>query len=161
MKFEGEIPQKDKLGQSYGTFVLCKDVYNARKVIKTAWEKETDTLTIIIDLRPYHVRPKRPAQFSFSIQINDDGSSYPNCKSVYDIKKLYGYFKTRDFKAGNVNNACPYGSQRNKYCYGFCTTCAKPGKKCSANAGTCCYGNICDNVVAGEGICQGRWIEKW
>ena len=34
-------------------------------------EKETSTLTIIIDLREYNVRPKRPAQFSFSIQIND------------------------------------------------------------------------------------------
>lgn len=72
MKFEGDIPQKDTLAQSYGTFVLCKDVYNARKVIKTAWDKETNTLTVMIDLRPYNVRPKRPAQFSFSIQINDE-----------------------------------------------------------------------------------------
>ena len=58
--------------QCYGTFVLCKDVYNARKVIKTVWNKETDTLTVIIDLRTYNIRPKRPAQFSFTIQINDD-----------------------------------------------------------------------------------------
>ena len=72
MKFEGDIPQKDQCAQCYGTFVLCKDVYNVRKVIKTAWDKETDTLTVIIDLREYNVRPKRPAQFSFSIQINDD-----------------------------------------------------------------------------------------
>ena len=72
MKFEGEIPPKDSCAESYGTFVLCKDVYNARKVIKTAWEKETETLTVIIDLRPYNVRPKRPAQFSFSVQINDN-----------------------------------------------------------------------------------------
>ncbi len=75
MKFEGDIPQKDILTESYGTFVLCKDVYNARNVIKTKWVKETDTLTIIIDLRPYHVRLKRPAQFSFSIQINDCGGT--------------------------------------------------------------------------------------
>ena len=82
MKFEGEIPQKDKCSQCYGTFVLCKDVYNARKVIKTEWDKETDTLTIIIDLREYNVRPKRPAQFSFSIQINDN-----NCSGAGDSCK--------------------------------------------------------------------------
>ena len=82
MKFEENIPQKDTLAQSYGTFVLCKDVYNARKVIRTAWDKEKDTLTIIIDLRSYHVRPKRPAQFSFSIQIND--STFSSCSSVKD-----------------------------------------------------------------------------
>jgi hypothetical protein len=71
MKFKGDIPKKDKLAQSYGTFVLCKNVYNSRKIIKTAWDKENETLTIIIDLREYNVRPKRPAQFSFTIQIND------------------------------------------------------------------------------------------
>ena len=72
MKFKGDVPQKDLCAQCYGTFVLCKDVYNARKVVKTAWDKDSDTLTIIIDLREYNVRPKRPAQFSFSIQINDN-----------------------------------------------------------------------------------------
>ena len=35
MIFEGEVPQKDTLAQSYGTFVLCKGVYNARKILKT------------------------------------------------------------------------------------------------------------------------------
>ena len=38
MKFKGDVPQKDKCAQRYGTFVLCKDVYNARKVIKTVWD---------------------------------------------------------------------------------------------------------------------------
>lgn len=71
MKFEGDIPEKDKLADPYGTFVLCLGVYNARKVTKTAWDKETETLTIIIDLRSYHLRPKRPTQFSLAIQIND------------------------------------------------------------------------------------------
>ena len=75
MKFEGDAPQAEKGAQSYGTFVLCKDVYNAVKVIKTQWDKETDTFTIIIDLRSLHVRPKRPTQFSFSIQINDCGGT--------------------------------------------------------------------------------------
>ena len=42
-------------------------------------EKETSTLTIIIDLREYNVRPKRPAQFSFSVQINDCGKQYDKC----------------------------------------------------------------------------------
>lgn len=76
MIFKGDIPVKNVLSQSYGTFVLCKDVYNARKIIKTIWDKETSTLTIIIDLQKYNVRPKRLAQFSFSIQIND------NCKNL-------------------------------------------------------------------------------
>jgi hypothetical protein len=91
MKFKGNVPQKDRLAQSYGTFVLCKDVYNARKVIKTAWNKETNTLTETIDLRLYNVRPKRQAQFSFNIQINDDvlndecdNFPYTNMKAVTD-----------------------------------------------------------------------------
>ena len=71
MKFKGDIPQKDALAQSYGTFVLCKGVYNARKVIKTAWIKEENTLEVIIDRRRLNVQPKRPVQFSFSVQIND------------------------------------------------------------------------------------------
>ena len=78
MIFEGNVPQKDKLAKSYGTFVLSKGVYNARKIIRTVWEKETSTLTILIDLTKEKVRPIRPAQFSFSIQINDcDDLSYP------------------------------------------------------------------------------------
>ena len=72
MIFEGDVPQKDRCAQSYGTFVLCKGVYNARKIIKTAWDKEKSTLTIIVDLSREKVRPRRPApQFSFSIQIDD------------------------------------------------------------------------------------------
>lgn len=71
MIFEGNVPQKDNLAQPYGTFVLCKGVYNARKIIRTGWDKEKSTLTVFIDLRREKVRPRRPAQFSFSIQIND------------------------------------------------------------------------------------------
>ena len=82
MIFDTDIPEKDNLSQSYGTFVLCKGVYNARKIVKTAWDKETSTLTVIIDLSREKIRPKRPAQFSFSIQINDAAS----CK----YKKPYG-----------------------------------------------------------------------
>jgi hypothetical protein len=81
MIFEGDIPEKDTLAQSYGTFVLCKGVYNARKIIKTAWDKEKSTLIIIIDLRREKVRLKRPAQFSFSLQI-DDESPNPNCSEI-------------------------------------------------------------------------------
>ena len=72
MKFEGEVPQKDKCAQSYGTFVLCKGVYNARRIITTAWDKGTNTLEVIIDLRREKVLLKRSAQFSFGIQINDN-----------------------------------------------------------------------------------------
>ena len=73
MKFKGDnIPQKDICAQSYGTFVLCNRVYNARKVIKTSWNKEENTLEVIIDFRKQHVKLRRPAQFSFSVQINDN-----------------------------------------------------------------------------------------
>ena len=71
MIFEGDVPEKDHLAQSYGTFVLCKGVYNARKVIKTVWDKEKSTLTIVIDLRRQHVGFRRAVQFSFSLQIDD------------------------------------------------------------------------------------------
>ena len=40
MIFDSDVPRKDTLAMSFGTFVLCKGVYNARKVIKTAWEKK-------------------------------------------------------------------------------------------------------------------------
>ena len=75
MIFKGEVPQKDKLAQSYGTFILCNHVYNARRIITTAWEKETKTLEVIIDLRREKVRYKRPVQFSFTVQINDAENS--------------------------------------------------------------------------------------
>ena len=87
MIFKGDIPNKNTLAQPYGTFVLCKDVYNANKIIKTIWDTETSTLTITIDLSKYNVRPKRRAQFSFSIQINDICQTVGNCtvnKSVQD-----------------------------------------------------------------------------
>ena len=78
MIFEGDVPQKDALAGSYGTFVLCNGVYNARKIMKTFWDREKNTLTITIDLTKQKVRPRRPAQFSFSVQINDCG---PTCYS--------------------------------------------------------------------------------
>ena len=82
MIFEGDVPEKDRLAQSYGTFVLCKGVYNARKVIKTVWDKEKSTLTIVIDLRRQHVGFRRAVQFSFSVQIDDsDCVLYASCSS--------------------------------------------------------------------------------
>ena len=87
MKFKGHVPQNDRCAQSWGTFVLCKDVYNARKVIKTAWDKETNTLTVIIDSTKEQVRP---VQFSFSVQID-------NCVKTGEIYNrnidCYGDFK--------------------------------------------------------------------
>ncbi len=83
MKFKGDnIPQKDICAQSYGTFVLCDRVYNARKIIKTLWNKEENTLEVTIDFRKQHVKLRRPAQFSFSVQINDCQCSDANksCK---------------------------------------------------------------------------------
>jgi hypothetical protein len=157
MIFEGDIPEKDTLAQSYGTFVLCKGVYNARRIVKHRWNKETKTLKIFIDLRREKVRLKRPAQFSFSIQINDtnDDFSFPMCKNVPDVNQTNGTFKTRTFTAGTVNGACKYGSKYGNLCKGFCTTCAKPHEKCLANMGTCCYGYNCASVVMYEGNCRG------
>ena len=125
MKFEENIPQKDTLAQSYGTFVLCKDVYNARKVIRTAWDKEKDTLTIIIDLRSYHVRPKRPAQFSFSIQIND--SCYKTCTAV---KNDYTTAKTR-CRLVPVGDKCIYQRKGCYKCYACVGTGCVEGKTCN------------------------------
>ena len=74
MIFEGDdIPRKDICAQSYGTFVLCKGVYNATRIVKTFWNTEEKTLEVTIDLTKQKVRPRRPVQFSFSIQINDCG----------------------------------------------------------------------------------------
>ena len=79
MIFDGDVPEKDICAESYGTFVLCKGVYNARKIIRTGWDKEKNTLTVIIDLEREKVRLKRPAQFSFTIQINDCGYPGNSC----------------------------------------------------------------------------------
>ena len=70
--FEGDdIPRIDICARSYGTFVLCKGVYNAARIVKTLWNNEENTLEVTIDLTKQKVRPRRPVQFSFSIQIND------------------------------------------------------------------------------------------
>ena len=95
MIFDGDVPEKDTCAESYGTFVLCRGVYNARKIIKTRWDKEKSTLTIIVDLTKERIRPRRPAQFSFSIQINDAapckytlcfGCPNAGCLRTYNIK---------------------------------------------------------------------------
>jgi len=90
MIFEGDVPEKDRLAQSYGTFVLCKGVYNARKVIKTVWDKEKSTLTIVIDLRRQHVGFRRAVQFSFSVQI-DDSDCEPGSRCYSDNDCCKGY----------------------------------------------------------------------
>ena len=76
MIFDGDIPQNDHLAQLYGIFVLCRNVYNARKINKTFWNKEENIFEMTIDLNKENVRPKRAAQFNCTIQIND--SSYPS-----------------------------------------------------------------------------------
>ena len=112
MKFKGNIPQKDRCAQSYGTFVLCKGVYNSRKVIKTAWDKETATLFVTIDLRPYNIRLKRPTQFSFTIQINDD--CLLTCKQVFDN---YGPSPSRVNFPKCSKTLCKYTRKGCKNCY--------------------------------------------
>lgn len=92
MIFDGDVPQKDNLAQSYDTFVLCKGVYNARKIIKTSWDKEKSTLIILIDLAREKVRPKRPAQYNFTVQIDD--TCYKKCS--------YWKQKLNDFKTSTL-----------------------------------------------------------
>jgi hypothetical protein len=92
MIFEGDVPEKDRVAQCYGTFVLCKGVYNARKIVKTLWDQEKRTLTVIIDLRREKVRVKRPAQFSFTIQINDScRNPPPECSMNLTTKSQLSY----------------------------------------------------------------------
>lgn len=55
------------------------------------------------------VRPKRPAQFRFSVQIDD--SNFSNCKNVPNISSIFGAFKKYRFTANTVNVAGPYGNR--------------------------------------------------
>ena len=158
MIFDTDIPEKDNLSQSYGTFVLCKGVYNARKIVKTAWDKEKSTLTVIIDLSREKIRPKRPAQFSFSIQINDT-AAVPKCKDVPEKSWVIGNFKTKTFQADTVNGSCPYGQTLPSagLCLGTCTTCQKYLSDCKNNT-SCCEGNC--KIITGKSIGYCGRIEK-
>ena len=172
MIFDDDVPEKDTLASSYGTFVLCKSVYNARRIIKTAWDKEKSTLTIIIDLTREKVRPKRPAQFSFSIQIND---RVP-CQEVRDtFASLFRFsrnpgtkpaFTVRfvaDPKDDGDAKTCPYGTFRKTYigggiCTGTCVNTCQPNQLinnlCHPGAETCCNGNCVNNRTALYGNCE-------
>ena len=100
MIFDGDVPEKDTCAESYGTFVLGREVYNARKIIKTLWDKENSTLTIIIDLIKERLRLTRTAQFSFSIQINDSTA----CE--YTFKSPGGCLRTYNIKCTNPTTHC-------------------------------------------------------
>ena len=164
MKFEGNVPTKDNLAQSYGTFVVCTSVYNARKVINTVWDKETKTLTVIVDLRKYNVRIKRPVQFSFSVQIDD------RClKSCYSLQQEF-----KSFSSGIISNVpttirtftgvvkkstqCPLecGGKLKKVssyllCSGYCRyTCIENGGGCVPGKNSCCGGLNCNKTVLGK-----------
>ena len=112
MIFEGDVPQKDTCAQSYGTFVLCKGVYNARRIVKTAWDKEKSTLTVIIDLSREKTRPRRPAQFSFNIQIND--WTLPN--TCNELGNGYACCAKDGFPVGGcVTCRASYSCKKNSY----------------------------------------------
>ena len=142
MIFEGQVPQKDRLAQSYGTFVLCKSVYNARRIITTAWDKEKSTLSVLIDLRRQKIRPRRPAQFSFSVQIDD--TNLPSCSKVKENgievtlirEKQVG--KTYNFRGQTSNSSCPTGRKDGPFCSGQCTTCLKQYAFCKKSGTSCC-----------------------
>ena len=130
MIFDSDVPEKDYLSQSYGTFVLCKGVYNARKIIKTRWDKEKSTLTIIIDLSREKIRPKRPVQFSFSIQINDS----VKCKYVKrngDVTYIIKCPTKQNIPTTQTYCCNPYSIYLFNFYYGTCrttktTNCADP-----------------------------------
>ena len=147
MIFDGDVPEKDNLSQSYGTFVLCKGVYNARKIIKTRWDKEKSTLTVIIDLSREKIRPRRPAQFSFSIQINDAAS----CK--YKFSNL-GALEEYTTKCTNTTASCcqftKFTQETSIIFSGKCLT-KSQGKKCQAQ--TCA--NCVDNCRTVSQTCAG------
>jgi len=52
----------------------------------TVWDKENNTLTILIDLRRLKVGLRRAVQFSFSAQVDDSdcGGLYDACKNDND-----------------------------------------------------------------------------
>jgi hypothetical protein len=163
MIFDSDIPEKDNLSQSYGTFVLCKGVYNARKIVKTAWDKETSTLTVIIDLSREKIRPKRPAQFSFSIQINDAAS----CKYTFST---LGALQKYTVKCTNTTASCcqfttftqpggessfifsgkcrtkSQGKCQAQTCANCVDNCRSEGKTC-AGPHKCCLGLECKKTV--------------
>lgn len=72
-------PKKDVGGYANGTFCIGEKVFNAVKVIKTAWMVTQKTLLIDIDLRTTYkiINIRKPTRFSFSININD-----LNCNSA-------------------------------------------------------------------------------
>lgn len=170
MKFEGNVPTKNNLAQSYGTFVVCTSVYNARKVIKTVWDKQTKTLTVVVDLRKYNVRIKRPVQFSFSVQIDD------RCLKVCQVlRQDFKSFSTktipssvnpniptsfRKFK-GIVTNyrQCPSSgcgetnfqkvTPKSFHCSGTCRySCLKIGGICKLGGTSCCPNLNCNRTTA-------------
>ena len=115
MKFEEDVPAKDQFAQSYGTFVLCKGVYNSRRIVKHRWNKETKTLKIFINLRPEKLKLKRPAQFSFSIQIND-WTLPDTCVKKGDGSACCAMSCCTVKQCGTTNQNCPYGMcQSNPY----------------------------------------------
>ena len=170
MKFEGNVPTKDNLAQSYGTFVVCTSVYNARKVINTVWDKETKTLTVIVDLRKYNVRIKRPVQFSFSVQIDD--TCYKVCQVLQQEFKSFSSktipSSVNPTIATSVRNftgivtkprQCPSSEcggkrltqkgPRSFVCSGYCRfSCLVIGGKCVPGRNSCCNGLICNKTTA-------------
>ena len=151
MIFEGKVPQKDRLVQSYGTFVLCKGVYNARRIVRTAWDKEKSTLSVLIDLRRQKIRPRRPAQFSFSVQIDD--TNFPSCSKVKEngieviLTREKQAGKTYNFRGLASNSSCPTGRTGGSFCsfcYGQCTTCLKQFAFCKKGGTSCC--NTCEQT---------------
>lgn len=65
-------PSKDQLAGSYGTFTIGNYVYNALKIIKSAYDTTNRVLTLILDIkRTCFKNITKPRRFSFSIQLDD------------------------------------------------------------------------------------------
>ena len=88
--------------------MLCKGVYNARKVIKTLWIKKENTLEVIIDIRRSNVQPKRPVQFSFSVQINDEDDCIDGTRTRCEKTASNRYVQVRTPGGGfRPEKCCP------------------------------------------------------
>ena len=106
MIFTEDIPSTKKPQNPSGTFVYCDTVYNARKIMRTRWLPEENALLVIIDLRKYKLRSKRPVQFSFSIQISDSSNFYNENRCYLTASQCFPTSKYPQTPRGGRGGCC-------------------------------------------------------
>lgn len=106
MIFTEDIPSTNKPQNPSGTFVYCDTVYNARKIMTTRWLPEENALLLIIDLRKYKLRTKRPVQFSFTIQISDNSNFYTGNRCYLSAEQCFPTSKYPETPRGGRGGCC-------------------------------------------------------